>query len=202
MHTFPLYPCVTRLLSYPLCLKPDTHRQVNFGGDDPILTWHSGCDAGLYFMTGPTLGEEGGVRSAFYLLIFPSGFFLAQVYTEGLFIGLSFGSLAFLLIGVEMVRPPCCIGNLDPSRRRNPAFTHGDGLVDGQILEGRLEARLLRGLAALSPAISYGLWSLTPLANKFHIVEDRYFDRGLLAIGPSIDEWGKALKCFIGCTLP
>jgi hypothetical protein len=35
-------------------------------------------------------GGSGGLRAAFYLLVFPTGFFLAQVYTEGLFVGLAF----------------------------------------------------------------------------------------------------------------
>jgi Gpi18-like mannosyltransferase len=42
------------------------------------------------------LGEEGGFRAAFYLLIFPTGFFLAQVFSEGLFIGLAFACIALL----------------------------------------------------------------------------------------------------------
>jgi len=44
----------------------------------------------LYDMTCDSLGEEGAMRAAFYLLIFPTGFFLVQVYTEGLFVGLAF----------------------------------------------------------------------------------------------------------------
>ena len=47
----------------------------------------------IYDLTRAELGEEGGLRAAFYMLIFPTGFFLAQVYTEGLFIGLALGCL-------------------------------------------------------------------------------------------------------------
>lgn len=39
-------------------------------------------------------GGVGGIRAAFYLLVFPTGFYLAQVYTEGLFIGLAFMACA------------------------------------------------------------------------------------------------------------
>ncbi len=42
----------------------------------------------LYDLTSDSLGDEGAMRAAFYLLIFPTGFFLVQVYTEGLFVGL------------------------------------------------------------------------------------------------------------------
>ena len=50
----------------------------------------------LYDMTKDLLGEDGGLRAAFYLIIFPTGFFLVQVYTEGLFVGLAFGCLAMI----------------------------------------------------------------------------------------------------------
>jgi len=53
----------------------------------------------LYDLTHESLGEEGAMRAAFYLLIFPTGFFLIQVYTEGLFVGLAFGCLAMLRRG-------------------------------------------------------------------------------------------------------
>ena len=47
----------------------------------------------LYSMARENEGEMGGLRAAYYLVIFPAGMFLAQVYTEGLFVGLSFGAL-------------------------------------------------------------------------------------------------------------
>jgi len=53
----------------------------------------------LYDITSDSLGEDGAMRAAFYLLIFPTGFFLIQVYTEGLFIGLAFSCLAMLRRG-------------------------------------------------------------------------------------------------------
>ena len=39
-------------------------------------------------------GGAAGLRAALYLLVFPTGFYLAQVYTEGLFIGLCFMACA------------------------------------------------------------------------------------------------------------
>jgi hypothetical protein len=53
----------------------------------------------LYDLTSDSLGDEGAMRAAFYLLIFPTGFFLVQVYTEGLFVGLAFSCLAMLRRG-------------------------------------------------------------------------------------------------------
>jgi hypothetical protein len=37
----------------------------------------------LYDLTYEALGEDGGMRAVFYLLIFPTSFFFVQVYTEG-----------------------------------------------------------------------------------------------------------------------
>ncbi len=48
----------------------------------------------LYDWTRDDRADAGGIRAAYYLLIFPMGFFLAQVYSEGLFCGLAFGALA------------------------------------------------------------------------------------------------------------
>jgi hypothetical protein len=55
--------------------------------------------ATTYDPAGPTAsaspwGGAGGLRAGLYLLIFPTGFYLAQVYTEGLFLGLAFMACA------------------------------------------------------------------------------------------------------------
>jgi Gpi18-like mannosyltransferase len=90
----PLYPLLVRLAAAPLgaVLPPQ-----------PALLW-----AGvLVSLLGTLIGavalaemagtfEGDGLRAAFYLLVFPSAFFLSQVYTEGLFVGLAFGCLALV----------------------------------------------------------------------------------------------------------
>ncbi len=60
----------------------------------------------LYDLTHEALGEDGGMRAVFYLLIFPTSFFFMQVYTEGLFVGLAFGCLA-LLKRKHLLLQPC-----------------------------------------------------------------------------------------------
>jgi hypothetical protein len=196
---FPLYPWVIHLLAYPLQLSGLTPiARSTLAGVIVSLLGTLGAMLALYFMTRSSLDEEGGVRAAFYFLIFPSSLFLAQVYTEGLFIGLCFGALALLLArkwgwsallamlavwarpgGAILLLPMAMVWWMDKSWK------------DGW------KSVALRGLAALSPAISYGAWSLTPLANKFHLVENLYFARGLLAVGPSIQEWVKAFNTLL-----
>lgn len=94
---FPFYPLTIRVLSYPLrMLGLNPIATATLAG---VMISALGALAGmlaLYDLTRKSLGEEGGMRAAFYLIIFPTGFFLLQVYTEGLFVGLAFWALAML----------------------------------------------------------------------------------------------------------
>jgi len=94
---FPVYPHLMRWLAAPLMLLgfSPNHAMPLAGVIISLLGTLAGCFA-LYDLARPTLGQSGALRSVFYLLIFPTSFFLAQVYTEGLFIGLAFGSLALM----------------------------------------------------------------------------------------------------------
>src|SRR5512138_2739882 len=94
---FPLYSWMIWLFTWPLKVF----------GLNPIATatlaavivsalGALGAVLALYDLTRDALGEDGAMRAVFYLLIFPTGFFLVQVYTEGLFVGLAFGCLAMI----------------------------------------------------------------------------------------------------------
>jgi hypothetical protein len=94
---FPLYPYLMRGVSLPL----------SFLGLRPIATATLAgviisCIGTLFALlalvdlAGDTLDSAGQMRAAFYLLAFPSSFFLLSVYTEGLFLALTLWSLAFL----------------------------------------------------------------------------------------------------------
>ena len=82
---FPLYSGATRLVALPIGLLGLTPiARSTLAAVIVSLLGSLGAMVGLYFLSRTSLGEDGGVRAAFYLLIFPSGFFLAQVYAEGL----------------------------------------------------------------------------------------------------------------------
>lgn len=197
---FPLYPLAIRALSVPLSLF----------GMNPIATASLaavtisllGTLAGmlaLYQLAKDELGEEGGLRAAFYLVIFPSGFFLAQVYTEGLFVGLAFWSLllarrgrfgwAALLavlatyaraVGVLLVLP------LLYHWVRTGAWK--------QLLPKQFSWRALAGLLTISaPLLAFGLWRISYYGQAFTIVEDVWFGRGLLEWGKTFYNWGVVL---------
>ena len=97
---FPFYPWVMWLFAQPLKLiglnfiATTTLAGVIVSALGTLLAMLA-----LYDLTSDSLGDEGAMRAAFYLLIFPTGFFLVQVYTEGLFVGLAFGCLAMLRRG-------------------------------------------------------------------------------------------------------
>jgi hypothetical protein len=97
---FPMYPWTMWVVTQPLKLiGMSLLNTTTLAG---VLVSILGALLGmlsLYDLTYETLGEDGAMRAAFYLLIFPTGFFLAQVYTEGWFVGLAFGCLAMLRRG-------------------------------------------------------------------------------------------------------
>ena len=91
----PFYPVMMRLVSVPLRvfgLNPIA--TATLAGVMVSLLGTLGAMVALFDLTKDELGEAGGYRTAFYLIAFPTGMFLAQVYTEGLFVGLAFGALA------------------------------------------------------------------------------------------------------------
>jgi hypothetical protein len=94
---FPLYPAVMWLFTVPLSvigLNPAATSTLA-----GVLVSALGALGGmlaLYDLTRDSLEHDGAMRAVFYLIIFPTAFFMVQVYTEGLFVGLAFGCLAML----------------------------------------------------------------------------------------------------------
>ncbi|MBN2470433.1 MAG: hypothetical protein JXN59_06900 [Anaerolineae bacterium] len=193
---FPVYPAAIRALALPLHLFDlSAIARSTLAGVIVSLLGTLGAMLALYDLAREELGEDGGQRAAFYLLVFPSGFFLAQVYTEGLFVGLAFGSLALL-------------------RRRRwvwaallAALATGTRAIGGLLIiplalawlaeyqeDNRFSRRVIGlGLLALAPLVAYGLWSLA-LGEPFHFVEEHHFGRGLLKIGEAIGAWMSGLE--------
>src|SRR3990172_10131167 len=94
---FPLYPYLMRGLAYPLSvLGLNPIATASLAGVVITLVGTLAGMVALWHLTQEHFGEDSAFRAVFYLLIFPTGFFLAQVYTEGLFIGLSFWCLLLL----------------------------------------------------------------------------------------------------------
>jgi len=201
----PLYPFVMRLVAFPLRLL----------GLDPIATSTLagvivsvlGALAGmlaLYDLARDELEDEGACRAVVYLLIFPAGFFLAMVYTEGLFVGLAFGALALIRhkqwlwaaflavlatltrsVGVALVIP-LVMAFFRTGQWRRISLNRA-GLK-----------QLTLALILLAPLLTYIVWRLSPLGRLFQMVEDDYFGRQFLALGSSINGWTRAVQSLFG----
>src|SRR5574341_892801 len=93
----PFYPLLIRILVYALQvfgltpIATATLSGIIISGLGTLMGMLA-----LFDLTRASLGEDGALRAVFYLIVFPTGFFLIQVYTEGLFVGLTFGCLAML----------------------------------------------------------------------------------------------------------
>jgi hypothetical protein len=155
----------------------------------------------LYDMTRGLLGQEEALRAAFYLIIFPTAFFLLQVYTEGFFVGLAFACLAMLkrkywlaaallavaatltrAVGVVLVIP-MLIAWFRTQDWRNEEWR--------QIFSGR---SLYRAFLSLGPLIAFGIWKYSYWGQAFDYVQTHNYGRGFLSFGSSFFSWWNAFQ--------
>ncbi|WP_088893374.1 hypothetical protein [Leptolyngbya ohadii] len=203
---FPVYPHLMRWLGRSLMLlgMPLNDAVPLAGVMISLLGTLAGCFA-LYDLARSTLGAAGAMRSVFYLLIFPTSFFLAQVYTEGLFIGLAFGSLALtrrkhwalasLLATIATLTRAVGVLLVIPL-----LWEWGQTVKPWQILSkpsGRFDRRQIlqiisTGILLLAPAIAHLLWRFSFWGRAFQLVQTNFFRCEFLAIGRSCAAWGQA----------
>jgi hypothetical protein len=192
---FPLYPYIMKVVRVPL--EPITPSPIAASALAGVLVSLVGTLFGmlaLYDITRDELEHNGALRAVFYLLIFPTAFFLAMVYTEGLFIGLAFGCLALCrrkqLIGAAVLAFLATLTRATGGLLIVPlglAWLNmigvGDMRVSREGISGwdaiRIDARsAAMALLVLAPLLAYGLWTLA-LGEEFHLVEEYWFGRGL-----------------------
>jgi hypothetical protein len=213
---FPFYPLLIRMFSYPLQIFGlNEIATATLAG---VMVSALGALLGmlaLYDLTRDSLGEAGALRAIFYLVIFPTSFFLVQVYTEGLFVGLAFACLAMLkrkqwlaaavlgmaatmtrAVGIALVIPMLVTW-----------FSTGEwvdlDLEWRQIFHERLPWRpLARGLLAVSPLIVFLIWKFSYLGLAFDYIESNYFGRGFLSLGAAFYAWAEAFRTMLAGTNP
>ncbi len=201
----PFYPYVIKVVAFPLrVLQLTPIATSTLAG---VIVSVVGTLAGilaLYDLAHEELGEAGGWRAAFYLLIFPAGFFLAMVYTEGLFVGLAFGALALIkrqqwlwavmlavlstwtrAVGVALVIPLVI------------AFVRTDEWKQISLSRSGLK-HLALALLMFTPLLAYFVWRFSFWGQMFQLVEDNYFGRQFLDLGPSISGWTNAFLSLFG----
>jgi len=196
---FPFYSLMIRLFMFPLgVFGLNKIATATLAGVIISMLGALGGSIALYDLARDYDGDEGGLRAAFYLLIFPSSMFLAVVYTEGLFLGLTFGALAlarhkqWLWAGILAF-----FGT----------WTRAAGALvllpmvwywwqDGGLkkLFGAFSWKELgKVLLIASPVYAYLIFNAV-LGKNFHLVETLFFSRKLLAFGPSWVAWKAAYE--------
>ena len=204
----PFFPLLIRLFMVPLkLLGLNAIATATLAGVIVSALGALGAMLALYDITRDSLGEDGGLRAAFYLIIFPTGFFLIQVYTEGLFVGLVFGCIAMLrrkqwvyaallaigatltrAVGVSLIVPTMIAW-----------FRSGDwsdlDLEWRQIfLQGISWRPLGRLVLALAPLITFLVWKFSYYGLAFDFVERTFFGSTFMNIPRAIQDWSQAFQ--------
>ncbi|NJN53695.1 MAG: hypothetical protein HC804_02415 [Anaerolineae bacterium] len=189
---FPFYPFLMRVLGLPLSLTGLTPiAAATLAGVIVSLLGTLTAVLSLFELGRDELGDEGGLRAAFYLLIFPSAFFLSVVYTEGLFLGLAFSSLLLMRRGHRGWAALLAV---------LATFTRAAGVVlviplfmswvkDGEWLDLDMEWRqiyfrglpwraIAHALVVFAPLLAFGIWRFSYFGMSFSRVEERVFWTG------------------------
>lgn len=206
---FPLYPWLMHILALPLAALGMTPvATATLAGVLISLLGTLFGMIGLYDLAYSDLGQDGAFRVIFYLLIFPTGFFLTQIYTEGLFIGLAFSALA-LMQHAERGRCWLFIAAMLASLAiltRAVGAALVAAILVGQWVNAPKESRWKTigwaWLAVLLPVGTYLVWYFSELGQAFRFVETNFFGRGVLDIEGSLYGWGNAWKIVSGNLTP
>ena len=189
---FPFYPATISVAAAPLrALGLNPIAAAALGGVIVSLLGTLLAMVSIYELTRHELGEEGGLRTAFYMLIFPSGFFLAQVYTEGLFLGLALGCLALIyhkrFWAAALLAALATLTKALGLALLFPLFLGWASTVDWRRLRGQTSEAAKSWVAALNipallslilPVLAYLAWNYF-LGEKAFRVEHEYFGRGV-----------------------
>lgn len=192
---FPFYPLAMSVVRAPLTLMDLS--PIGASALAGVIISLLGTLAGmyaLYHLTKDELGEDGALRSVFYLLIFPSAFFLAQVYTEGLFIGLAFSALVFvkrkqLLIAAVLAVLATWTRSVGVLLAIPLFWAWASAFLAGE----RSFKRVLAGWPVILPFVALGIWYLV-MGTPFREVEEHWFGRGLFNMDSTMNGWGFALN--------
>jgi len=198
---FPFYPYVMKAFAVPLGwlgLKPIA--AANLAG---VIVSVLGTLAGLialWDITRPYFDEETSERTIFYALIFPTSFFFAMVYTEGLFIALAFGALALSKRGYWVWAS--LLGLLAAWTR-----AHGAALALPLLIFWLMQVKwreplklqltlkwFAQGIFALLPLVGYLIWRYSALGTGWAELQELIFGRGLMSISSSIDSFKSAYE--------
>jgi hypothetical protein len=191
---FPLYPYLMKVVRLPFVLLGFSPIGAStIAGLIVSLLGILGGMLAIYDLCREELGEEGALRVVFFMMIFPVSYFFAVVYTEGLFVGLAFGSLAFL-------RRKQWIAAALLAAFATWTRSIGAVLLLPLLLSWAYEYRksedkrnLLLHLPILfAPLLAYGIWRWA-FGIHFDFVQDNWFGNRLFDISTTMRAWGAML---------
>jgi len=204
----PFYPLLIRLFMFPLSLLGlNSIATATLAGVIVSALGALGAMFALYDLTYDSLQADGALRAAFYLIIFPTGFFLVQVYTEGLFVGLAFGCLAMLKrknwLMAAILASCTVLTRAVGISIFIPMFVNwlrtGDWLdLDLEwrqlILQGISRRSLWRAFLVFSPLITFLIWRFSYYGLAFDFVEIDFFGSRFMNLGGAFFAWVEAWR--------
>jgi hypothetical protein len=198
---FPFYPYVMRAFMLPLgLLGMNAIATATLAGAIVSLLGTLAGMLALYDLTRDFFDEDSVIRTVFYMLIFPTGFFLAQIYTEGLFIGLAFWALALMrrkkLVWAGILAVLASWTRAYGAALALPMLIAWLIMIDWKkpFREQFSWKWAALGLTVLMPLGAYLIWRNSPLGQGWAAIQPGYFGRGLLQIPESIGSWIYSLK--------
>ena len=211
---FPFYPALISAVAVPLSLIGlNAIATATLAG---LIITLLGTLAGLFalddlirrrFKKEDQHAEEAtglSTRAATYLLIFPGALFFAQIYTEGLFIGLAFGAIALAMRGRWLFAGALAAaaaltrahGVLTAIPLAIIWWNAGGGAAISSALSGVRNRSIkpiffavLPLLAIALPIVAHLLWRTSALGEGWARLQDFYFGRGYLSITNSLASW-------------
>jgi Mannosyltransferase (PIG-V) len=198
-----LYPFTMRVVGSPMAwLGVDSLTAMTVAGVAISLAAALAAMVAIYRLARPQLGDDAGVRAGFYLLVFPTGFFLAQVYTEALFLALAFGSLSLMAdrrpilagllaaaavltrpVGIALVLP-LALGLAQAVLERRRA---------GEPIETAWRPIASWAGATLAPLLTYLVWSMSDIGRGFATVQRELGARAAFNLEVAWAGWARAL---------
>jgi len=197
----PGYPAAIRLAMQPLLLiGVDARAAAAICALAVSLAGALLATMSLYSLAAPNEGRQTASRAAWFMLIFPSGFFLAQVYAEALFLGLALQSLA--LARKERWFSFSIVASLAVLTRASGvalvaacAVAIARTLISGKKSGVAPKPAELLGMAEalLVPLAVFLAWKFSYLGQRFDYVERVFFSRALDPIA-SLRTWAQAFQ--------
>ncbi len=207
---FPFYPLLIRLFYYPLKffenLKVLTHIETMVLSG--VIVSLFGTLLGFlsfYFLLEEYFSSIEAFKGVFYFSIFPSAFFMGEVYTEGLFCGLFF--LTLLLAKKKKIWLSAITASLLFLTRpagimvlfyiflecfKQIGFEEFS-LELKNFKSGRILKKLFIFLPLFLPVLVFIVWKFSPLGYRFQFVQFAFFGRQEINIFDSLRNWKEAL---------